>query len=77
MSGLQATRRAAAYLVDLNGQLIYHTNESLIGADWHDHPGVAESLRGAAASGAYYRALPPDNLERVIAYSGVGWGGGG
>jgi signal transduction histidine kinase len=75
VSGLQATRRAAAYLVDLNGQLIYHTNESLIGADWHDHPGVAESLRGE--SGAYYRALPPDNLERVIAYSGVGWVGWG
>ncbi len=75
VSGLQATRRAAAYLVDLNGQLIYHTNESLIGADWHDRPGVAESLRGE--SGAYYRALPPDNLERVIAYSGVGWVGWG
>jgi signal transduction histidine kinase len=75
VSGLQATRRAAAYLVDLNGQLIYHTNESLIGADWHDHPGVAESLFGEW--GAYYRALPPDNLERVIAYSGVGWVGWG
>jgi len=75
VSGLQATRRAAAYLVDLNGQLIYHTNESLIGADWRDRPGVAESLRGE--SGAYYRALPPDNLERVIAYSGVGWVGWG
>jgi signal transduction histidine kinase len=75
VSGLQATRRAAAYLVDLNGQLIYHTDESLIGADWHDHPGVAESLRGE--SGAYYRMLPPDNLEWVIAYSGVGWVGWG
>jgi signal transduction histidine kinase len=75
VSGLQATRRAAAYLVDLNGQLIYHTDESLIGADWHDHPGVAESLRGE--SGAYYRTLPPDNLEWVIAYSGVGWVGWG
>jgi len=75
VSGLQATRRAAAYLVDLNGQLIYHTNEALIGTDWHDHPGVAESLRGE--SGAYYRTLSPDNLERVIAYSGVGWVGWG
>ncbi len=75
VSGLQATRRAAAYLVDLNGQLIYHTDESLIGADWHDHPGVAESLRGE--SGAYYRMLPPDNQEWVIAYSGVGWVGWG
>jgi signal transduction histidine kinase len=75
VSGLQATRRAAAYLVDLNGQLIYHTDESLIGADWHDHPGVAESLRGE--SGAYYRTLPPDNQEWVIAYSGVGWVGWG
>ena len=75
VSGLQATPRAAAYLVDLNGQLIYHTDASLIGADWHDHPGVAESLRGE--SGAYYRTLPPDNLERVIAYSGVGWVGWG
>ena len=75
VSGLQATRRAAAYLVDLNGQLIYHTNESLIGADWRGHPGVAESLR--RESGAHYRALPPDNLERVIAYSGVGWVGWG
>jgi signal transduction histidine kinase len=88
VSGLQATQNASAFLVDLNGQLIYHTNESLIGSDWRDHPGVAESLRGE--SGAYYRRLPspggeshsllglqPDNEEHVIAYSGVGWVGWG
>jgi signal transduction histidine kinase len=75
VSGLQATRRASAFLIDLNGQLIYHTDESLIGRDWRDRPGAAESLRGE--SGAYYRKLPPDNLERVIAYTRVdpiGWG---
>jgi signal transduction histidine kinase len=75
VSGLQATRRASAFLIDLNGQLIYHTDESLIGQDWHNHPGAAESLRGE--SGSYYRTLPPDNLEQVIAYTPVdpiGWG---
>jgi signal transduction histidine kinase len=75
VSGLQATQRASAFLIDLNGQLIYHTDESLIGQNWRTHPGAAESLRGE--SGAYYRALPPDNLERVIAYTPVdpiGWG---
>ncbi len=75
VSGLQATRRADAFLIDLNGQLIYHTDESLIGRDWSTHPGAAEALRGE--SGATYRVLPPDNLERVIAHTGVdpiGWG---
>ena len=75
VSGLQATQRASAFLIDLNGQLIYHTDESLIGQDWRTRPGAAESLRGE--SGAYYRALPPDHLERVIAYAPVdpiGWG---
>lgn len=75
VSGLQATRRATAYLVDLNGQLIYHTNESLIGQDWSSRPGAAESLRGE--TGSTYRTLSPDNLERVIAYTPVdpiGWG---
>jgi len=75
VSGLQATRRASAFLIDLNGQLIYHTDESLIGRDWRAHPGAVESLRGE--SGAYYRTLSPDNLERVIAYTRVdpiGWG---
>ena len=74
VSGLQATRRASAFLIDLNGQLIYHTDESLIGQDWRARPG-AESLHGE--SGSYYRTLPPDNLERVIAYAPVdpiGWG---
>jgi signal transduction histidine kinase len=75
VSGLQATQRAAAFLIDLNGQLIYHTDESLIGQDFRDHPGAAEALRGE--SGSYYRTLQPDNLERVIAYTTVnpiGWG---
>ena len=75
VSGLQVTQRASAFLVDLNGQLIYHTDGSLIGADWTSHPGVAESLRGQ--SGSYFRTLPPDNLEHVIAYTRVepiGWG---
>jgi len=74
VSGLQATQRASAFLIDLNGQLIYHTDESLIGQDWRARPG-AESLHGE--SGSYYRTLPPDNLERVIAYAPVdpiGWG---
>ena len=75
VSGLQATRRADAFLIDLNGQLIYHTDASLIGRDFSAHPGAAEALHGQ--SGAYYRTLPPDNLERVIAYTPVdpiGWG---
>jgi signal transduction histidine kinase len=75
VSGLQATKRASAFLIDLNGQLIYHTDESLIGQDWSKHPGAAEALRGE--SGSYYRRLSPDNLEYVIAYTNVdpiGWG---
>ena len=75
VSGLPVTQRASAFLVDLNGQLIYHTNESLIGADWSNHPGVAEALRGQ--SGSFFRWPPPDNLERVIAYTivePIGWG---
>lgn len=75
VSGLQVTERASAFLVDLNGQLIYHTNAALIGQDWTNRPGVAESLRGQ--SGSYFRTLPPDNLEHIIAYTAVnpiGWG---
>jgi signal transduction histidine kinase len=75
VSGLPVTQRAFAFLVDLNGQLIFHTDESLIGADWSNHPGVAEALRGQ--SGSFFRILPPDNLEHVIAYTVVepiGWG---
>ena len=75
VSGLPVTQRASAFLVDLNGQLIFHTDEALIGADWSSHPGVAEALRGQ--SGSFFRTLPPDNLEHAIAYTVVepiGWG---
>lgn len=65
--------QAVAYLLDVNGRVIYHRDPSQIGKDRLEHKGVVEALRGAA--GTAFEDLP-DEEEHVVGYAPVpstGW----
>jgi signal transduction histidine kinase len=63
-----------AFLVDRNGQIIYHPASAQIGQDLRKHEGVAAVIQGQ--SGATYHQ-EPSGQELVVGYApvaGPGWG---
>jgi signal transduction histidine kinase len=69
-----AGRRTAAFLVDANGRVIFHSDPAQVGQDLRDHVGIAEAIAGQA--GATF-ARPAGADEHVFGYAPVplaGWG---
>lgn len=69
-----AGRRTAAFLVDANGQVIYHSDPTQVGQDLRDHVAIGEAIAGQA--GATF-ARPAGADEHVFGYAPVplaGWG---
>ncbi len=73
-SGRLSSGEAVAFLVDTDGQIIYHPEPTQIGQDLREHEGVRAVMRGQA--GATYHK-EPDGTELVVGYAPVavvGWG---
>jgi signal transduction histidine kinase len=73
-SGSSASGGAVAFLVDADGQIIYHPDRAQVGQDLREHEGVRAVIRGQA--GATYHQ-EPDGQELVVGYApvaGPGWG---
>jgi signal transduction histidine kinase len=73
-SGGPATGEAVAFLVDADGQIIYHPDPAQVGQDLREHEGVKAVTQGQA--GATYHQ-EPDGQELVVGYApvvGPGWG---
>jgi signal transduction histidine kinase len=65
---------AVAFLVDAEGQVIYHPDPALVGQNLKAHEGVASVIRGQAGA-TYHRE--PDGQELAVGYApvaGPGWG---
>ena len=65
---------AIAFLVDAQGNVIYHPDPTLIGQDFRSHEGVAAILQGRAGA-TYHQEM--DGQEWVVGYApvpGPGWG---
>lgn len=66
--------RAAAFVVDATGRVIYHSDPAQVGQDLRDHVGIADVIQGQA--GATF-ARPAGADEHVFGYAPVplaGWG---
>jgi hypothetical protein len=66
--------RAAAFLVDVTGRVIYHSDPALVGQDLRDHVGIADVIQGRAGA-RFARQAGAD--EHVFGYAPVllaGWG---
>jgi signal transduction histidine kinase len=73
-SGRPSSGEAVAFLVDADGQIIYHPDRAQVGQDLREHEGVRAVIRGQA--GATYHQ-EPDGQELVVGYApvaGPGWG---
>jgi signal transduction histidine kinase len=73
-NGRLSSGEAVAFLVDADGQIIYHPEPTQIGQDLREHEGVRAVIRGQA--GATYHQ-EPDGTELVVGYAPVavaGWG---
>lgn len=73
-SGTLTSGEAVAFLVDADGQIIYHPDPTQTGQDLSEHEGVRAVIRKQA--GATYHQ-EPDGQELVVGYApvaGPGWG---
>lgn len=68
------SNRAIVFLVDTDGQVIYHPDKAQLGQNLKEHAGVRAVIQGRA--GATYHQ-EPDGRELVVGYApvpGPGWG---
>jgi hypothetical protein len=67
-------RQVVAFLVDADGQIIYHPDPTQVGQDLREHEGVMSVIQGQDGA-TYHRE--PDGRELVVGYAPVvrpGWG---